>query len=956
MGRLDSLLSRIGVQARTVSGFAILLLMMAGLAMFSLSQLSEIGDGVRALVALDKADAAIADVDSHLARLNSLVHSFMRTRRANDIAATQTESQALTRKVESVLAAFADDPLLRPRQDRIRAGLARHAHALNAAAAASRRHQSAVDRFLASSIPIATTVYAMGMNTSGVDPGGIAQSKMQLQARFFSSRAAVTRYIVTLQPADGESALEEMGKFAAAVEAQKPTGQRRFDKFVAYIREKLPAYEGEANAVVLAVGAEAEAEAEINLATGDLDRIADELKESFARLRADHTSSQLADLTTLYRLLLTVTALTILIGVALAWMIGISIARPIVRMTGAMNQLAAGNLDVEVPAQDHQDEIGRMAAATEVFKRNALALRASETRYRELLENLMEGVYQTSPDGHLLSANQATADMLGWPTPEELLADVSDVAKDLYADPSQRAPLLEEIRDQGFVRGYEITLRHRDGREIVALISTRGIVENGTLVRLEGAVIDITALKEADREIRKLAFYDPLPRLPNRRLLLDRLGQALAAHARTGREGALLFIDLDNFKTLNDTFGHAKGDILLQQVTERLVACVRAGDTVARLGGDEFVVMLEDLSGNAREAAHQVEAVGDKILTALNHPYMLGGQAHHGSASIGATLFGDPRNSIDDLLKQADIAMYQAKAAGRNTLRFFDADLQASVTARASLEADLRLGMSDGQFSLFYQPQVDGAGRLIGAEALLRWRHPVRGMVSPAEFIPLAEETGLILPLGSWVLETACRQIAEWAGSPDTAGLSLAVNVSARQFDQPDFVGRVLAVVDRTGIDPRRLKLELTESMVPDNIQDIIDKMSSLIDRGVSFSLDDFGTGYSSLSYLKRLPLSQLKIDQSFVRHVLTDRNDAAIARTIVALSQCLGLTVIAEGVETEEQRAFFAGLGCHGYQGYLFSRPLPMEDFRRLFDHRTAVGRSHLPVLGEPGTVLSEW
>jgi diguanylate cyclase (GGDEF)-like protein len=471
----------------------------------------------------------------------------------------------------------------------------------------------------------------------------------------------------------------------------------------------------------------------------------------------------------------------------------------------------------------------------------------------------------------------------------------------------------------------QISTLQRDRRRLFAATATTGVLLGWVAVGL------LMWRKRAEDEINLLAYYDPLTHLPNRRLLLDRLQLAIAASSRTKREGALLFIDLDNFKTLNDTFGHAKGDLFLQQVTQRLTACVREGDTVARLGGDEFVVMLEDLSENPEDAAAQIKIVGEKILTNLNQPYALASQEHHGTASIGATLFGESRNSIDDLLKQADFAMYQAKADGRNTLRFFDPDLQAAVKARTVLEADLRQGIGKDQFLLYYQPQVDGAGRLIGAEALVRWQHPERGIVSPAEFIPLAEETGLILPLGDWVLETACRQMVAWAGRSETAHLTLAVNVSARQFRQDDFVEQVLAVVKRSDADPTKLKLELTESMLLDNLEGVVAKMIELQARGLSFSLDDFGTGYSSLSLLKRLPLRELKIDQSFVRDVLTDSNDATIARTVVALGQSLGLTVIAEGVETGEQWAFLARHGCHAYQGYLFSRPVPAQEFALL-------------------------
>ncbi|MFD2272028.1 putative bifunctional diguanylate cyclase/phosphodiesterase [Undibacterium arcticum] len=452
---------------------------------------------------------------------------------------------------------------------------------------------------------------------------------------------------------------------------------------------------------------------------------------------------------------------------------------------------------------------------------------------------------------------------------------------------------------------------------------------NATLLR--GTVMDITKRKVAEDEIRQLAFYDPLTRLPNRRLLTDRLHHALAASTRSKRHGALLFIDLDNFKTINDTLGHDKGDLLLQLVAKRLSSCVRVADTVARQGGDEFVIMLMDLSEVPEEAAVQTEVIGENILAALSRPYQVAGHVYHNTASIGATLFDGHLESTNELLKRADLSMYQAKAAGRNVLRFFEEDMQATVTLRAEMETALRQGLQDGQFLLYYQAQIDDAGCVTGAEALVRWQHPVRGLVCPAEFIPPAEVTGLILPLGRWVLETACAQLTAWSSRPATAHLTMAVNVSARQFRQPDFVKQVVELLDRTGANARKLKLELTESMLLDNMEEIIAKMSALKALGVGFSLDDFGTGYSSLSYLKRLPLDQLKIDQSFVRDVLTDPNDAAIVRTIVALAQSLGLSVIAEGVETEPQRDFLARNGCNAYQGYLYSRPLPPEQFESL-------------------------
>jgi len=449
---------------------------------------------------------------------------------------------------------------------------------------------------------------------------------------------------------------------------------------------------------------------------------------------------------------------------------------------------------------------------------------------------------------------------------------------------------------------------------------------DGTFQGYRGTGRDITARKQAEADIERLAFYDALTGLPNRRLLIDRLNQALEASARHITHGALLFIDLDNFKILNDTLGHHMGDELLKQVGERLTKCVRTSDTVARLGGDEFVVMLEDIGEMPGDAAAMAETVGKKILLSLNQDFDLAGQRHHSSPSIGVTLFYQHLHSLDELLKRADLAMYQAKAAGRNTLRFFDPVMQAAATARAELEADMRQGLERQEFMLYYQPVVDDQSRMTGVEALLRWRHPERGLVSPGEFIPVAEQTGLILPLGQWVLEQALAQLVAWSANPATQRLTMAVNVSARQFRHPEFSNQLLALLRISGANPYRLKLELTESLLLSDIEDAIVKMSELRSIGVNFSLDDFGTGYSSLSYLKRLPLDQLKIDQSFVRDVLTDPNDAAIARTILNLAQSLDLGVVAEGVETAGQHAFLLHSGCKAFQGYLFGHPVPID------------------------------
>ncbi|MFA4969458.1 MAG: EAL domain-containing protein [Sulfuritalea sp.] len=540
-----------------------------------------------------------------------------------------------------------------------------------------------------------------------------------------------------------------------------------------------------------------------------------------------------------------------------------------------------------------------------------------------------EGMMVTDANGAILRVNRAFCESTGY-APDELVGQTPRLLKSGRHNKEFYCDMWETIGRTGGWQG-EIWDRRKNG-EIYPKWLTISAVKNddGAVTHYIGTHFDITERKKAEDRIEELAYFDQLTGLPNRTLLLDRLKQAMTASSRNDRHGALLFIDLDHFKTLNDTLGHDMGDLLLRQVAQRLTLCVREGDTVARLGGDEFVVMLANLSAMERDAATGIETVAEKILAALNQTYQLDTVAFHSTASVGITLFRGQLAGIDDLMKQADLAMYKAKEAGRNTFRFFDPAMESVVKERAALEGDLRRAVEGNQFVIHYQAQVVDKGRVTGAEALVRWQHPERGMVSPAEFIPLAEETGMILPLGHWVLETACTQLAKWAAQPEMAHLTIAVNVSARQINRHDFVVRVLEVLKDTGANPRRLKLELTESLLVHNVEEIIKKMFALRGVGVGFALDDFGIGYSSLSYLKRLPLDQLKIDQSFVRDVLTDPNDAAIARTVVALAQSLGLSVIAEGVETEAQRDFLAGSGCHAYQGYFFSRPLPIDGFEQ--------------------------
>ncbi len=491
-----------------------------------------------------------------------------------------------------------------------------------------------------------------------------------------------------------------------------------------------------------------------------------------------------------------------------------------------------------------------------------------------------------------------------------------------------RSTVLEAARHG---QGYDCVHRvcRPDGSEIHVQERAEVVKDaQGKVVRIIGTVQDITARRAAEERIRHLAYYDPLTGLPNRHLLLERLQTTLQPGLASESHGALFFIDLDNFKNLNDTYGHDQGDALLRQVAERIGRCVRPGDMVARLGGDEFVVLLPKLGSDYPEATQPARRIAEDILVALQVPYALPARDYHSTSSIGVALFRTGRTEMEDLLKRADLAMYQAKAAGRDTICFFTPEMQAKATARAALEADLREAVRDGGFEIYLQGQVAADGRWIGAEALLRWPHPRRGMVPPGDLIPIAEESGLILPIGQWVLEQACQLLVAWADQPALAHLTLAVNVSARQFRQEGFVSEVLAALQRSGANPRRLKLELTESLLLSDVEEAIRKMSALRDHGVGFAIDDFGIGYSSLSYLKRLPLEQLKIDKTFVQDVLVDPNDAAIVHMILALGQNLGLQVIAEGVETEGQREFLSCGGCHGYQGFLFSCPVPAAIF----------------------------
>jgi diguanylate cyclase (GGDEF)-like protein/PAS domain S-box-containing protein len=561
-------------------------------------------------------------------------------------------------------------------------------------------------------------------------------------------------------------------------------------------------------------------------------------------------------------------------------------------------------------------------------RKNAVTLRQSVALSESLLQAMPVPVFHKDAQGRYTGCNGAFSEFIGKPREDIVGKTVFEVSPKSFSR-TYRDKDLELLDDPAGVQVYESQVRHSDGSvHDVVFHKARMLGDDGRPSGIVGVILDITQRKQAEQQIHQLAFFDPLTELPNRRLLMDRLHQELAIGARTGQYGAILFLDLDNFKTLNDSKGHDIGDLLLVEVARRLTSCVRDGDTVARLGGDEFVVVLESLNKAAAEAAKHAEQVAEKLRAALSEPYLLKQHQYHSTPSIGVALFCGHQDSLDDLLKYADTAMYQAKTAGRNAIRFYDPAMQAAIEARAELADELHKAIAGRQLRLHYQIQVDALGLPLGSECQLRWEHPERGMISSQHFIPLSEDTGLIVPIGLWVLQTACAQLAAWQHDAAMCELSLAVNVSARQLHQPDFALQVRRILTQSGVKPWLLRLELTESTVLENVEDAIAKMRELRLLGVSFSMDDFGTGYSSLQYLKRLPLDQIKIDRSFVRDITRDPNDAVIVQTIIAMGKALGLDVIAEGVETEEQRDFLERHGCRAFQGYLYSQPVPLEQF----------------------------
>ena len=540
------------------------------------------------------------------------------------------------------------------------------------------------------------------------------------------------------------------------------------------------------------------------------------------------------------------------------------------------------------------------------------------------------GMMITDPHLFILRTNRALTDITGY-NEQELIGHTPKIFQSSRHDKNFYASMWDHIRTTGSWQG-EIWNKRKNGElypQHILIAAVRD--ENGQTTHYVASVTDISAYKASEEKVHLLAFYDSLTQLPNRSLFLERLEQSMQEAENKKQLGALLCIDLDNFKALNDTEGHETGDRLLQQVATRLLECVGANHMVSRLSSDEFVVLLDQLSASETDTIQQAETTAKQILQTLTQPYFFADSEYRSSASIGISLFGlKAHENVQDPIKHADIALSEAKNYGRNTYRFFDPLIQSQIQERAEIDAGLRQALEKNQLALFYQPQVNGAQQVTGVEALLRWQHPSKGMISPARFIPVAEENGFIIPLGQWVLESACRQLSDWAKSPQTAHLSMAVNVSASQFSRDEFVQDVLEILEHTQAPAHLLKLELTESALVIRVEDIIEKMTILKRYGVMFSLDDFGTGYSSLTYLQRIPIDQLKIDQGFVRDIVVSANDAEIAKMIIVLAKTLDISVLAEGVETEAQRDVLEKQGCYHYQGYLFGKPMPIDELEQ--------------------------
>lgn len=616
---------------------------------------------------------------------------------------------------------------------------------------------------------------------------------------------------------------------------------------------------------------------------------------------------------------------------------GFALTRRLSTVSDAANRFAEGDHTVRSSLEGSDEvallsyTVNRMANVIE-YKEQLLK---SQTEYIELLLNsTAEGIFGTDTNGNCTFVNPACLRMLGYADENDLIGkNIHALAHHTYPDgrhyPREECKVYLATRQGQPVRVDDEVHWRADGSSFPVEYWSHPLYREGQLIGSVVSFIDISERKHTEEQIRNLAYFDPLTQLPNRRLLLNRLGQVLISNTRTQEFGALIILDLDNFKDLNDTQGHDIGDLLLIAVANRLLNSARLEDTVARLGGDEYVVIVDHLGTDQNTAVNSSQLIAEKIHHELNIPYFLSSSQHsyHSTPSMGLTLFRGQELTVDVLLKQADVALYQAKGSGRNSIKFFNPEMQASIDARSRMEASMRNGLRNGEFKLYYQIQVDHEENYVGAEALLRWFPANQAPIPPAQFIPLAEDTGLIVSMGLWVMQTACSQLKEWGKNPKTCNLQISINVSARQFKQPDFLDQIRHCLQLSGANPGLLKLELTESVVLDSIDEFIILMLRIQELGVAFSLDDFGTGFSSLSYLKRLPLDQVKIDQSFVRDITNDPNDAAIVRAIIAMSLSLDIEVIAEGVENEEQLQFLKASGCTLYQGYLFGKPMPIEE-----------------------------
>lgn len=590
--------------------------------------------------------------------------------------------------------------------------------------------------------------------------------------------------------------------------------------------------------------------------------------------------------------------------------------------------------------QEHlEEEVSRRTEALQKtmqeLNQSHLKLKENEEKYRLIFENLQDVYFEILLDGMIFEISPSISHFSLYQREEVL----GESIKTIFPNEKNRERLLTLLRNDGSVTDYEIYLQDSDGTLIPCSLNARYQETRGkTPDKICGTLRDITERKQAEARIEYLAYFDALTELPNRRLLLDRLEQNISRANRHGHYGAMLFLDLDRFKNINDSLGHPVGDALLKEVSKRLRVDLRSEDTVSRLGGDEFVMLLSDLGSDPVSAAAVAQQKAETIQARLAQKYQISEHVLHVTPSIGVAMFpsSDQTNETgNDILRYADTAMYRAKDDGRDTIRFFLPSMQSAADARLAIEKELRYAIEKNELSLYFQPQVDSSGTIVGAETLIRWIHPEKGFISPATFIPVAEATGLILPIGHWVLKGACEYLKAW----DDAGLAiqhLAVNVSPRQFRQPDFVEQVCTILEETGANPALLGLELTEGIVIDNVLDTIEKMHALKQFGIELSIDDFGTGYSSLAYLKKMPLDILKIDQSFVRDISTDSSDAAIVDTIISMANHLDLKVVAEGVETELELAFLAGKGCKIYQGYHFSRPVPDDQFTKQLEAGT--------------------